>query len=259
MSAKRILLLVFGSLLALLGLAVAIGGATALIAYGVGRDEDGYFTTSTERFQTPRYALVSEEVDLGSEGDAAGPVSLGDLARVRLRAESATGRPIFVGIGPRDDVRAYLDGAAYDEVTNVDFDPFRVDYRAQPGARTPAPPAEQDFWAARAEGSGRQTLDWELEGGTWALVVMNADAAPSVAGDLQLGVKIKILLPLGIGLLAGGLVVLGIGAVMIVFGARGGRAGPPPATDPSPGDTGPRPGDPPPAGDPPARTHDSPY
>jgi hypothetical protein len=243
MSAKRILLLVFGSLLGLLGLAVAIGGATALIAYGVGRDEDGYFTTSTERFQTNGHALVSEEVDLGSEGDAAGPVSLGDLAKVRVQAVGAGGAPVFVGIGPRADVRAYLDGVSYDEVTNVDFDPFRVDYRPHPGVRTPAPPAEQGFWAARAGGPGLQTLDWELKSGSWSLVVMNADAAPAVAADLQLGVKIKILLPLGIGLLVGGLIALGIGVTMVVFGARSGGRAPPPATP----------------AEPPAPRHDSPY
>jgi hypothetical protein len=258
MGAKRILLLVFGSLIALLGLAVAIGGATALIAYGVGRDEDGYFTTSTERFQTRGYALVSEEVDLGSEGDAAGPVSLGDLAKVRVQAVGAGGRPVFVGIGPRDEVQAYLDGASYDEVTNVDFDPFRVDYRPHPGVRTPAPPEQQGFWAARTGGPGLQTLDWELESGTWSLVVMNADAAPVVAADLQLGVKIEILLELGIGLLAGGLVALAIGVTMIVFGARSPRGGPPPATATGPGATAPL-RDPPPEGAPPPRRHDSPY
>jgi hypothetical protein len=230
MGAKRILLLVFGSLLALLGLAVAIAGATALIAYGTGRDSDGYFTTSTQRFVTKARALVSEEVDLGSEGDAAGPVSLGDLATVRVRAEGVGGRAIFVGIGPRSQVAAYLKGVAYDEVTNVDYGPFRVTYVAHPGLGAPEPPAQQDFWAARASGPGQQTLTWDLQGGTWSLVVMNADAAPVVAANLQLGVKIKILLPLGIGLLVGGLIALGIGVTMIVFGARGGGRAPPPAT-----------------------------
>ena len=243
MGAKRILLLVFGSLLALVGLAAAIGGGTALIAYGTGRDSDGYFTTSTQRFQTVSRALVSEEVDLGSESDAAGPVSLGDLANVRVRAEGAGGRAVFVGIGPRSQVTAYLDGVAYDEVTNVDYDPFKATYAAHRGLRTPAPPAQQDFWAARASGPGQQTLNWDLQGGTWSLVVMNADAAPVVAADIQLGVKIKILLPLGIGLLVGGLIVLGIGVTMIVFGARGGGRGPPPAT----------------AAPPPAPRHESPY
>ena len=243
MGAKRILLLVFGSLLALVGLAAAIGGATALIAYGAGRDSDGYFTTSTQRFVTKARALVSEEVDLGSEGDAAGPVSLGDLANVRVRAEAVGGRAIFVGIGPRSQVAAYLEGVAYDEVTNVDYGPFRVTYVAHPGLRIPAPPAQQDFWAARASGTGRQTLTWDLQGGSWSLVVMNADAAPVVAANLQLGVKIKILLGLGIGLLVGGLIVLAIGVTMIVFGARGGGRAPPPA----------------PAAEPPAPRHQSPY
>ena len=245
MGAKRILLLVFGSLLALIGLAVTIAGATALIAYGTDRDDDGYFTTSTERFQTVGRALVSEDVDLGSEGDAAGAVSLGDLADVRVRAESAGGRAVFVGIGPRSEVAAYLDGVAYAEVTDVDFDPFRATYAVRRGTRTPAPPAQQAFWAARASGPGQQTLDWELEGGTWSLVVMNADAAPVVAADLQLGVKIKVLLQLGIGLLVGGLIALAIGVTMIVFGARGGRGG-----GPQPAAT---------AAEPPARRHDSPY
>ena len=243
MGAKRILLLVFGSLLALVGLAAAIGGGTALVAYGTGRDSDGYFTTSTQRFQTVSRALVSEEVNLGSESDAAGPVSLGDLANVRVRAEGVGGRAVFVGIGPRTQVTAYLDGVTYDEVTDVNYDPFKATYAAHRGVRMPALPAQQDFWAARASGPGQQTLNWELQGGTWSLVVMNANAEPVVAADIQLGVKIKILLPLGIGLLVGGLIALGIGVTMIVFGARGGGGGSPPA----------------PAAPPPAPRHESPY
>jgi hypothetical protein len=236
MGAKRILLLVFGSLIALVGLGLAIGGAVGLIAYGTGRDSDGFFTTDTERFATPRYALVSDEADLGAEGDAAGSVSLGDLARVRVRAEALTGQPVFVGIGPREDVQRYLAGVAYDEVTDVEFDPFRVAYRARPGSRIPAAPDQQTFWAARATGPGQQALEWDLEGGEWNLVVMNADASPRVLTDIQLGVEIKVLLPVSIGLLIGGLVLLGIGVTMIVFGARGGGGGgPPPAEGEVPG------------------------
>jgi hypothetical protein len=235
MSAGRILLLVFGSLLALIGLAIAIGGAVALIAYGTARDDDGYFTTSTERFTTRTYALVSDDVDLGAQDDATGPlVDLGDLARVRVRAEGAGGRPVFIGIGPQDEVDAYLSGVAFDEVRDVHFDPLRVSYRPHPGSREPAAPGAQGFWVAQTSGPGRETLEWEPEGGTWMLVVMNADAAPRVDADVQLGVRIKILLPLGIGLLAGGLVLLAAGITMIVFGARGGGGGGPPATGTAP-------------------------
>ena len=232
MGAKRILLLVFGSLIALIGLGLTIAGVVGLIAYGTGRDSDGFFATSTERFVSPGYALVSEEADLGAEGDAAGSVSLGDLARIRVRAESLTGQPIFVGIGPRDDVERYLAGVAYDEVSDVEFDPLDVTYTAHPGNARPAPPDEQDFWTARAVGPGQQSLEWDLESGQWSLVVMNAQPSAPVVADMQLGVKIKVLLPVAIGLLVGGVVILAIGILMIVFGARGGRGDRTP-TDPA--------------------------
>ena len=229
MSTKRILLVVFGSLIALIGLGLTIAGTVGVIAYATGRDSDGFFTTSTERFATPRYALVSEEADLGVDEDPAGPGSLGDLARIRVRAEALTGQPIFVGIGPRDDVERYLAGVAYDEVSDVDFDPIHATYTPHPGNARPAPPDQQTFWAARAAGPGQRSLEWDLEGGQWNLVVMNAEPSVPVVADLQLGVKIKVLLPVAIGLLAGGVVILAIGIVMIVFGARRRRGGEPPA------------------------------
>lgn len=172
-------------LIGLIGLALGVAGVVALIAYGTGRDVDGYSTISTERSATPRYALVSQEVDLGAEVDAAGPVSLGDLARVRVRAEAIGGQAVFVGIGPRDDLRRYLASVSHDEVTHVGFDPFRATYRAHPGTLVPGPPAERAFWVARASGAGRRMLEWNLEGGRWSLVVMNAAAAPGVAADLS--------------------------------------------------------------------------
>ena len=104
MSGGRIALLIVGSLLALVGLGIAAGGGTLLWAHETQRDRDGYFTTSTERFRTPTFALTSDEVDLGAEGNAGWGSDIGDLARVRVRATSADSRPIFVGIGPRDAV-----------------------------------------------------------------------------------------------------------------------------------------------------------
>ena len=169
MGAKRILLLVFGSLIALVGLGLAIGGAVGLIAYGTGRDSDGFFTTDTERFATPRYALVSDEADLGAEGDAAGSVSLGDLARVRVRAEALTGQPVFVGIGPREEVQRYLAGVAYDEVTDVEFDPFRVAYRARPAAASPPRPTSRPSGSPERPGPASRPSNGtsRAASGTW--------------------------------------------------------------------------------------------
>lgn len=222
MSGGRIALLVMGCILILIGLGVAAGGGTLLWAHETQRDRDGYFTTSTERFRTPTYALTSDKVDLGSEGDAGWGADIGDLARVRIRAASADNRPIFVAIGPERDVAAYLARVPHDQVSDVSFDPFRVTYQRQGGTVAPARPGAQPFWVARAQGTGTQTVEWDLQSGNWAVVVMNADGSPGVAAGVALGVKVDLLFPLGIGLLIGGLVLLGAGITMVVFGARGG-------------------------------------
>jgi hypothetical protein len=229
MSAGRVVLLVIGSLIGLIGLGLAAGGGTLIWAHETQRDEDGFFTTSTERFRTTTFALTSDEVDLGAGAGEADWSDLGDLARVRVRATGDAGRPLFVGIGPERDVEAYLAGVAHDEVSDVDFDPFRVEYRRQAGAAAPAPPGRQPFWVARSAGPGTRTLEWDLEGGTWALVVMNADASRGVAADVDLGIEVDLLLPVAIGILAGGLLLLAGGVTMVALGARSPRAPPAPA------------------------------
>ena len=222
MSGGRIVLIVVGCILGLVGLGLAAGGGALLWAHETQRDRDGYFTTSPERFRTATYAITSDEVDLGAEGNAGWGSDLGDLATVRVRATGAAGRPVFVGIGPERDVAAYLARVPHDQVDDVEFDPFRVTYELQPGTLAPTPPGRETFWVARAQGAGTQTMTWDLQGGNWAVVVMNADGSRGVDADIALGVKVDILLPLGIGILIGGLVLLGAGVTMIVFGVRGG-------------------------------------
>ena len=67
----RALLAVLGSLGLLAGLAMLVGGGFLLWAEATQRDDDGFFSTSTERLSTPSYALTEEglDVDLGEEGD----------------------------------------------------------------------------------------------------------------------------------------------------------------------------------------------
>ncbi len=224
MGAGRILLLVFGSLLALIGLALGVAGGGLVLAHATQRDDDGFYTVLTERFQTGTYALTSERVDLGTEGDALNSaLDIGNLATVRLRVSGDDpGRAVFVGIGPQSAVEAYLAGVAHDEVTEVGFDPFRPSYRLRPGLRAPSPPTAQRFWVAEESGTGTRTLEWKLAPGRWSVVAMNADASRGVRADVGLGVKLDLVLPLGIGLLIGGLVLMGVGVTMVAFGARGG-------------------------------------
>lgn len=217
--AGKILLLVFGSVLALVALALLAAGGTLIWANETQRDDDGYVSTPTERFATDTYALTREDVETSDVADA--PDWLVDrLGTVQIRVTSATGKPIFVGIGRQVDVAAYLDGVAHDEVTDIDFDPFRTTVRTRAGGRPAAPPGERRIWTASASGSGTQVASWGIQGGDWAVVVMNANGSSRVAADIELAAKAGWIRWVGIGLAAAGLLI-GLGsAAMIVAGAR---------------------------------------
>jgi hypothetical protein len=196
----RRLVVAAGALLALAGLAAA-GAHVAQQAEG------GWFTGSTERFSTPTSVLVTDEilVEEGRPGDP--PTDLGELAEVRIRATPAEpGRAVFVGVGPKADVDAYLRGVAHDRMAGFDLEPFTVRFDRVPGGAAPAP-AAQPFWVATASGAGTQTLLWDKTRGAWSAVVMNADGSPGVDVRADVGLRFGFLLPLGIALLAAGVLV----------------------------------------------------
>jgi hypothetical protein len=229
-SAGRIVLVVLGSIVALLGAAVLAAGGVLLWADRTERDDDGFLTTPTERFERDSYAIVSENIDfLEAETGSDWVISEGILGDVRLRGANVDDGEVFVGIGPTSEVEGYLAGVEHDEVTDLDFDPFSAEYRRITGGEPDGPPTEQTFWAASASGTGTQTAVWDPESGDWTLVVMNADGSRGVAAELSVGAEADFLLWLAIGLLIAGVLLLGGGATMIVFGARGAASAAPAA------------------------------
>ena len=219
MSGGRIALMVVGSLLALIGLGLALGGGALLVAQGTLRDGEGFFTTSSQRFASTGRALATEDLSVvnGTPQGLAG----NDLATLRVRATSADPeKPVFIGIARASDVDRYLAGVGHDRITNVDFAPFAVTYVPRPGSRVPQPPTAQTLWVASAAGTGTQTLRWTVAGGTWSVVMMNADGSPGVTVDANVGAKIKYLVGIAIALLAVGLVLLGGAVTMVALGAR---------------------------------------
>jgi hypothetical protein len=136
------------------------------------------------------------------------------LDRVQIRATGAdAARPVFIGIGPADQVAAYLAASPYDIVT--DFSSGAVDYRTHPGTTAATPPADRSIWAAQVSGPGTQTLTWPVVNGNWSVVVMNADASPGVSATAGLGATVPDLRPVAIGLLTGGLIFLAVGVTLI--------------------------------------------
>lgn len=219
MRPARVILLILGSLVALIGFGFVGAGASIGWATATQRDDAGFFTTSNERFGTDSYAITSDSVNLGDPGPDDWWADR-ELATVRITVDNTSSGALFLGIGPEADVEAYLAGVPHDEITNVDFHPFSVDYRRENAAATSAPtsPNDETFWVAQAAGEATQTITWNLEPGNWAIVVMNADASLGVSADIELGGQLDYLVPIAIGLAVGGLVMLAVGAALIIGG-----------------------------------------
>jgi hypothetical protein len=131
---------------------------------------------------------------------------------------------VLIGIGPTADVTDYLNGVAYDEVTNITWGSSgSVQYSTHEGTSSPASPGQQSFWTAQQQGSGTQTLEWHIQAGDWTAVLMNADGSAPVAMSVKLGVHLGFLFPLGLGLTIGGVVLLAVGIFLVVIGARRSR------------------------------------
>ena len=246
MKPGSVVMLVIGTLFSVIGLGLLTGGAVAGWASAQQQDS-GYLQTPTGTFTVDSYALTSPRLNAVTERGMPQALPI-DVASIRLRATSTAGNDIFIGIAPQADVDRYLADVHHTELRNVRFVPFRAEYRDVAGTAAPTKPADETWWSASASGPGTQEIVWNLQSGNWAVVVMNADASPSVAVDLQAGLHSDLLWPVAIGLLVGGGILLLIGIFLVVAGAIGlGRAGPPPAggagplSRPAPGQAGPGP------------------
>ncbi|WP_183044455.1 DUF4389 domain-containing protein [Pseudarthrobacter phenanthrenivorans] len=237
-----VIMLVLGILISLVGLATLAGGVAASV---VGSAQgDGYITSGTARLSVGSHALTTPRLDAVGEGVP--PRLPFDVGTLRLKASSVDpGKEIFIGIAPQDDVERYLSGVHHSELLEVDSRPFRAEYRDIPGTNTPSPPAGQDFWSASVSGPGEQELTWDLAAGSWAIVIMNADASLGVDTRVQVGFRSDLIRPAATGLLVGGAVALAIGIPLLILGAVGlgrhtgphsqGPGAPPPGNVPPPG------------------------
>jgi hypothetical protein len=212
-SPTRLGAIITGGAIASLATLVLAGGAS-LHWLEDRKDADGYYTTSAERFSTNTYALATENLDI----DDGLPGSTTNYGNLRLKVRSDDAKPVFVGVARTRDVDTYLDRSAHATVTDVDVDPFEADYRTTGGLQAPAAPGTQSIWAAKASGSGTQTLTWDAKDGDWSVVVMNADGSAGVDTDVSVGADVPLVGDLATGLTVGGISGLGIGAALIAGG-----------------------------------------
>jgi len=222
-SAGRIIAVVVGVIVGLIAIGFLVAGTFLTIGSALTAEDDGYFDTSPRRFGTETVAITTEEADLAA--DPAPPDRLWDFIdlSVRFRFEGL-GEEVFLGVADETDVNDYLGSAAYEQVREIrPGEPVR--YRTFSGGDVIEPPAEQDFWVAAASGSGSQELVWDVTSGTWVVVLMNADGSPGVVADVAVGAKSGVVLPIGIAMLAFGVLVFVVAVVIILLAALVGRGG----------------------------------
>lgn len=218
----RIIALVIGSIIALVAFGLLLAAGAIGVATVLERDDDGYFDVSLERIESDTAAVVSGD-DLTFATEPGTPDWVIDALDidVRLDVTSVADPDVFVGIARTADLDRYLRDVAHDVV--VDVDDRRPVLERRDGSADLAEPGEQDFWAASTTGPGAQRLEWEAEAGRWSAIVMNADASPGVAFDVDVGARAGFLVPLAFVLAGLGLVALVAAILLIVWGARGTR------------------------------------
>jgi Domain of unknown function (DUF4389) len=214
----RIVLLVLGSVAAILAFGVLAGGCALVAVDQTQRDDDGFLMSPDEDFRSPTYAIVSEDANIDS--GAAEWALDSFLGTVRIRSESD--RPVFLGIAREADVAGYLDNVERDVVTDLESH-GEPRYERAAGGAPAGPPGEETFWVASASGSGEQALDWEPEDGDWRVVLMNEDASRGVASELSIGAELDSVLWIGLVLLAVGALIATGAALAITAGIRRGR------------------------------------
>jgi hypothetical protein len=208
--------LVVATLLAMASLGITAGGVALLVGDSWLRDDSGFVMSGEQQVSTPTYALTSDSLEI----DAAGPARVMPealLGDVKLAVDSDV--PVFVGIAATRDVEAFLDDVRHEAVVDPGDPPA---YRLFAGGAASVAPQTQDFWVAQVAGSGEQALTWDVEGGSWTVVVMNTDTSAGVAADVAVGAELPALgwlVPLLLSVGATGLVVAAVWLTVLIRAA----------------------------------------
>jgi hypothetical protein len=211
---KRVVLWFAAVVLILGGAVVAVGGGALMAVFGT----DSTLSSGTHTLRTSTAALVAPIDDIS---DTNGVATVVGQPRLRVTTDGAA-RPVFVGIGRAADVDRYLAGVAVDRVTDLELTPYRLTTARQDGTRSASPPTAQTFWVARATSGATADLRWKIQDGSYRVVLMNADGTPGVSAASAVSLRVPRLFPLGVAILAGGLVVALVGALLAVLAIRAG-------------------------------------
>lgn len=218
---KRVLLLILGTILIVVGLLIGLVGGRLAAMVG----PSGTAQHTVGKVEGDGYALVANEFTINT-----GSSAIDGLGNFDVSAKSTTTNQLFMGIGPTKEVNEYLSGAARDVVSDVTDGSSRV--VPIPGTRVPSDPTAQDFWLAQSQGQNPK-VPLAKSGPDTTLVIMNVVPAKPVGATVALGMTSSSLFPLSLGLLILGVLLFVLGVFACVKGIRSGKK--PPTAPPTMG------------------------
>jgi hypothetical protein len=238
---KKIVLIVVGAVVLLCGLGAVVPGVFLTVVTG----GDNAITTGYHQLSSATPALVSPTETIRS--DTRVPTSGLGAAKLTVSARDAN-QTLFLGVARADDLEAYLDGIAHDEIKDINERPFRVDVQRQDGFPFAEPPEDESFWVASATGTDPK-LEWNVTEGDYRVVMMNADGSPGPSAEARFGVQVEGLRGIGIGVIVAGILASLAGLGLLLWGIltpSRPRVGPPATAGPTPYGTAPPSSQPPP-------------
>ncbi|MGW6194978.1 hypothetical protein ACWF0M_02415 [Kribbella sp. NPDC055110] len=197
---------IFGVLLALIGLIVAVvGGAAAFWLIG----PDNTVHSGDQQLSSKGLAIASTPELLNRHG----PV-------LHVDVRSAKNQPVFVGVARDFDVSSYLKGVAHTKLVQVQF-PIALSTQDEKGTAGPlAAPDTLDWWVAKANGTGTQSIAWPIEDGPYDVVILNADGKTAPDVQVDLGIEIPKAFATALGVFVAGIVLLALGILLILLRRR---------------------------------------
>jgi len=213
----RIISAVTGLLLALCSLGLLGVGGAALWASTTQR-HGGDIDLGTWSYRSTGYAVTSSTADLyGATGGLPVPRSLLGTVQIHVTSERGAG-PVFAGIAPAAAASRYLAHVGYDTVRGITR--HHATYTGYRGGAPATVPAVAGIWTTQAAGPGSQTLTWPDRSGDWTVAAMNSDGSGPVAVRISVAAALPSLPWIAAGLLAGGVLVLAAGVILIAVPAR---------------------------------------
>ena len=201
---RKILFLIVGILLFVLGI-VAVAGGGVVLFYNAGTDAEGYAVSSVYEVRSSANAFVLWVAPM-TPSSTFGWLGEDNIAETKWVVQAVDGgKQVFAGWAEAVEGVAYVGQFRYETpdqdwhwrinpyYAKIDVPSTKIVNQGNP-ARAPG---DESFWVESVLSADSGTIhwdpSWEQSVGMKMIILMNADGSSGVNADLQLGFKVPIL------------------------------------------------------------------